>query len=123
MPMGAPGVPLAAAPPTQTFRLGLYTNDLRNGNWHPTSPTLLCGGKQDPTVFYDVNTSTMAKFWSAEVSAGLITVLDVNAAPTANDPFALIQGGFIASQPSVQNYHGAVAPFCALAARSFFANF
>jgi hypothetical protein len=123
MPMGAPGVPLAAAPPTQTFRLALYTNDLRNGNWHPTSPTLLCGGDQDPTVFFSVNTGTMQAFWSAEVAAHLITILDVNAAPTANDPFALIQGGFIASQPSVQNYHGAVAPFCALAARSFFANF
>jgi hypothetical protein len=145
MPMGTPGVPLAAAPPTQTFRLALYTNDLRNGNWAPASPTLLCGGDQDPTVFFSVNTGTMAAFWNAEVSAGLITVLDVNAAPTANDPFAQIQGGFIASQAAlfafyqtaaggglsaaaaaqqlVQGYHGAVAPFCAVAARAFFANF
>jgi hypothetical protein len=145
MPMGAPGVPLAAAPPTQTFRLALYTNDLRNGNWAPASPTLLCGGDQDPTVFFSVNTGTMAAFWNAEVSAGLITVLDVNAAPTPNDPFAQIQGGFIASQAAlfafyqtaaggglsaaaaaqqlVQGYHGAVAPFCAVAARAFFANF
>jgi hypothetical protein len=145
MPMGAPGVPLAAAAPTQTFRLALYTNDLRNGNWAPASPTLLCGGDQDPTVFFSVNTGTMAAFWNAEVSAGLITVLDVNAAPTPNDPFAQIQGGFIASQAAlfafyqtaaggglsaaaaaqqlVQGYHGAVAPFCAVAARAFFANF
>jgi hypothetical protein len=145
MPTGAPGVPLAAIAPTQTFRLALYTNDLRNGNWHPSSPTLLCGGDQDPTVFFSVNTGTMAAFWSAEVAAHLITVLDVNAAPTANDPFALIQGGFIASQAAllafyesaaggglapaaaeqqvVQGYHGNVAPFCAVAARSFFANF
>jgi acetyl esterase/lipase len=126
VPTPSAGVPLAAAPPTQTFRLALNTNDLRNGNWHPTSPTLLCGGKQDPTVFFDVNTSTMAAFWGAYVSAGLITVLDVNAAPTANDPFAPIQGAFIASQmgltpeQAVQGYHGAVAPFCALAASSFF---
>jgi Prolyl oligopeptidase family len=145
VPTPSAGVPLAAIPPTQTFRLALYTNDLRNGNWHPTSPTLLCGGDQDPTVFFSVNTGTMAAFWSAEVAAHLITVLDVNAAPTANDPFALIQGGFIASQAAllafyqtaagggltlaqaeqqvVQGYHGNVAPFCAVAARSFFANF
>jgi len=144
-PTGLPGLPLAAAPPAQTFRLGLYTNDLRNGNWHPTSPTLLCGGDQDPTVFFSVNTGTMATFWSSLVAAHLITILDVNAAPTANDPFAQIQGGFIASQTEllafyqsaaggsltlaqaeqqlVEGYHTAVAPFCALAARSFFANF
>jgi acetyl esterase/lipase len=145
VPTPSAGVLLAATAPTQTFRLALYTNDLRNGNWHPTSPTLLCGGDQDPTVFFSVNTGTMAAFWSAYVAAHLITVLDVNAAPTANDPFAPIQGGFIASQAAqlafyqtaagggltlgeaeqqlVQGYHGAVAPFCAVAARAFFANF
>jgi acetyl esterase/lipase len=144
VPTPSAGVLLAATAPTQTFRLALYTNDLRNGNWHPTSPTLLCGGDQDPTVFFSVNTGTMAAFWGA-LPAGLITVLDVNEAPTANDPFALIQGGFIASQAAllafyesaaggglapalaeqqvVQGYHGNVAPFCAVAARSFFANF
>ena len=92
LPTGTPGFPLAAAPPTQTFRLALYTNDLRNGKWAPSSPTLLCGGKQDPTVFFDANTSIMEAFWLAQVSAGLITILDVNAAPTPNDPFAQIQG-------------------------------
>ncbi len=144
-PTGLPGLPLAAAPPTQTFRLGLYTNDLRNGKWAPTSPTLLCGGDQDPTVFFSANTGVMATFWSSLVAAHLITILDVNAAPTANDPFAQIQGGFIASQTAllafyqsaaggsltlaqaeqqlVEGYHTAVAPFCAVAARSFFANF
>jgi hypothetical protein len=144
VPTPSAGVLLAATAPTQTFRLALYTNDLRNGNWHPTSPTLLCGGDQDPTVFFSVNTGTMAAFWGA-LPAGLITVLDVNATPTANDPFAPIQGGFIASQAAllafyesaaggglapalaeqqvVQGYHGNVAPFCAVAARSFFANF
>jgi hypothetical protein len=142
VPTPSAGVPLAAKPPTQTFRLALYTNDLRNGNWHPNSPTLLCGGGQDPTVFFDINTRTMAAFWSA-LPAGLVTVLDVNGAPSGL--FAPIQEAFVASQDSllafymsaagggltlgeaeqqlVQGYHGAVAPFCAVAARSFFANF
>src|SRR5882672_9296715 len=142
VPTPSAGVPLAAAPPTQTFRLALYTNDLRNGSWAPASPTLLCGGDLDPSVFFSVNTETMAAFWGA-LPAGLVTVLDVNGLPAG--PFAAIQAGFVASQDSllafylsaagggltlaqaelllVQGYHVAVAPFCALAARSFFAHF
>jgi poly(3-hydroxybutyrate) depolymerase len=142
-PTGLPGLPLAAAPPTQTFRLGLYTNDLRNGKWAPTSPTLLCGGDQDPTVFFSVNTQTMEAFWSSLVAAHLITILDVNGAPAG--PFAPIQEGFVASQDKllafymsaaggsltlaqaeqqlVEGYHTAVAPFCTVAARSFFSQF
>lgn len=143
VPKPAAGVPLAAAPPTQTLRKALYLNDLRNGNWAPMEPTLLCGGDQDPTVFFSVNTGTMAAFWSPEVAAGLITVLDVNATPAG--PFAPIQQGFQTSQAEllqfyesaaggglspaaaqqavVQGYHTNVAPFCALAARSFFSQF
>jgi poly(3-hydroxybutyrate) depolymerase len=134
-----PSAALAAAAPVQPFRLALYKNDLRNGGWAPSAPTLLCGGDQDPTVFFNVNTQTMAAFWNA-LPAGLITVLDVNAAPTG--PFAAIQAGFQASEAAqlaaalasglgqsaaqlqvAVNYHTDVAPFCALAARSFFSEF
>ena len=81
---------------------------------------------------------------AASPAAPLITVLDVNAAPSGG-PFAEIQAGFIASQAQllafyespaggglspaaaeqlvVQGYHTNVAPFCAVAARSFFNNF
>ncbi len=133
------GAPLAAAAPTQPLRLAFYKNDLRNGPWAPNSPTLLCGGLLDPTVFFPVNTGVMATFWS-QLPAGLITVLDVNATP--GGPFAALQTGFqeseaaqlayyesaaggslspaTAQQLIVQGYHGAVAPFCAAAARAFF---
>jgi hypothetical protein len=143
VPKPTAGVPLAAAAPTQTMRKGLYLNDMRNGSWAPMEPTLLCGGDQDPTVFFSVNTGTMAAFWGPEVAAGLITVLDVGA--KAAGPFAAIQTGFqnsqlallqfyesaaggglspaAAQQQLVEGYHGNVAPFCALAARSFFAQF
>ncbi|HEY6926426.1 MAG TPA: prolyl oligopeptidase family serine peptidase [Steroidobacteraceae bacterium] len=139
----AAGVPLAAHPPTQTLRKALYTNDMRNGPWGPMEPTLLCAGDQDPTVFFSVNTAVMAAFWAPEVQAGLVTVLDVNGTPAG--PFAPVQAGFQQSQAQllafyesaaggglspqaaqlqlVQAYHGNVAPFCALAARSFFAQF
>jgi hypothetical protein len=140
VPAPSAGVPLAAAAPTQPLRLAFYKNDLRNGSWAPSSPTLLCGGDQDPTVFYSVNTGTMAAFWSSLVQAGLITVLDVNGTPGGN--FAALQVGFQATQAAqllfyesaaggglspaaaqqliVEGYHGAVAPFCAAAARAFF---
>lgn len=143
VPTPTAGVPLAATAPTQTLRQALYVNDLRNGHWAPTAPTLLCGGDADPTVFFSVNTETMAAFWPAQVAAGLITVLDVNAEPAG--PFAKIQAGFSASQAAllayyqsadggglslpaaqaavIENYHTNVAPFCSLAARSFFSKF
>ncbi len=143
VPTPSAGVPLAAKPPAQTLRNALYVNDMRNGNWAPMEPTLLCGGDQDPTVFFSVNTGTMAAFWAPEVAAHVITVLDVSATPSG--PFAAIQAGFQASQAQqlqilesaaggglspaaaqqqlVQAYHGSVLPFCALAARSFFSQF
>jgi hypothetical protein len=138
------GAPLAAAAPTQPLRKAFYLNDMRNGGWVPGAPTLMCGGDQDPTVFYSVNTGTMAAFWGAlPLPTGLINVLDVNAPPSG--PYALVQGAFQTSQAAQlayyqtsaggglslaaaqlaieQNYHESVAPFCALAVRYFFANF
>ena len=134
------GVPLAAAVPTQPLRKAFNKNDLRNGAWSPKSPTLLCGGDGDPTVFFSVNTGTMAAFWSPLVQAGLITVLDVGGTPAP--PFAAIQTAFQGSQAAqlafyesaaggslspaaaeqliVEGYHSSVAPFCAAAARAFF---
>jgi hypothetical protein len=84
----------------------------------------------------------MEAYWSAQVAAGLVTVLDVGATPTSTTGFAPIQAAFLTSQAEllayyqtaaggglslaaataavVENYHTNVAPFCALAARSFF---
>jgi hypothetical protein len=139
-PPARAGVPLAASAPMQPLRLAFYKNDLRNGAWAPNSPTLLCGGDADPTVFFPANTGIMAAFWNPLVQAGLITVLDVNGTP--GGPFAPFQSGFQGSQAAqlafyesaaggslsptaaqqliVQGYHTAVAPFCSAAARAFF---
>jgi pimeloyl-ACP methyl ester carboxylesterase len=139
------GAALAAHAPVYPLRLALYKNDMRNGSWAPSSPTLLCGGEKDPTVFFSPDTLTMAAFWSG-LPPGLVTVLDVDPAAGPAGPFALIQAGFQASQTQefaflqsvaggglsataaeqvlLQNYHGSsVPPFCSLAARSFFSNF
>lgn len=142
LPVPASGVPLAATAPTQPLRNAFWKNDLRNGSWRPSAPVMMCGGGQDPTVYYSVNTGTMQAFW-ATLPAGLVRTLDVNAAPAGT--FALIQGAFqqsqaqtlaflqtaaggglsaaAAQQQLVVGYHSAVAPFCTLAARSFFAAF
>ena len=129
VPAPQAGVPLAAAP-ANTLRQDLKTNDLRN--WIPQSPMLLCGGDQDPTVFFNVNTGTMQAFWSA-LPAGLVTVLDVNGAVNNSSPFAPVQVAFqttlaalLASggqEAVVANYHTTVAPFCTVAARGFFSKF
>ncbi len=142
VPTLTPGVPVAKTKPMQGLRQDLWVNDLRNGAWAPMSPTLLCGGDQDPTVYFQLNTEVMAAYWSA-LPAGLVTVLDVNAAPAG--PFAPVQAGFqmsqaellaylqtpaggglspaAAEQALVQGYHTNVDPFCAAAARAFFSQF
>jgi hypothetical protein len=129
VPVPQAGVPLAAAP-ANTLRQDLKTNDLRN--WTPQKPMLLCGGDQDPTVFFSVNTGTMQAFWSV-LPAGLVTVLDVNGAVDINNPFAPLQiafqttlAGLLANggqEAVVENYHTTVAPFCTVAARGFFSQF
>jgi hypothetical protein len=141
--VGSPA--LAAVAPTYGLRLDLYNNDLRNGSWAPNSPTLLCGGENDPTIFFSVDTLTMEAFWSA-LPKGTITVLDVDPAAGPSGPFAAIQAGFQQSQVQLlaylqtpaggglsftdaqqtvaEEYHGtSVPPFCELAARTFFSQF
>jgi hypothetical protein len=141
VPTPQAGVPLAAVKPTQGLRQDFYVNDMRTG-WYPKVPTLLCGGDEDPTVFFSVNTLTMAAYWSA-LPAGAVTVLDVNATP--GGPFATLQAAFQASEAAelvylqtsagggltlsaaeaqvIEGYHSAVAPFCAAGARAFFSQF
>ncbi len=129
VPTPQAGVPLATSP-QNPLRIAFKMNDMRS--WIPHTPMLLCGGDQDPTVFFSVNTGTMQAFWSA-LPPGLITVLDVNAAVGANDPFAAVKLGFqqqlaallASGGPTavVQDYHSSVAPFCTIAARGYFAQF
>lgn len=117
-----------AATPTLGLRKDLATNDMRSGGWFPMEPMLLCGGDQDPTVFFQ-NTQIMAAEWTPYVSGGLVSLLDLNATPSG--PFAALQGGFQATYAqlvtsegataAIQAYHPTEAPFCMVAARGFFA--
>lgn len=134
-PVVGSGVP--AGNPANSLRQALKRNDLRD--WSPTAPVLLCGGNEDPTVFW-FNTTLMQNYWAGRVAApGSYTVLDVDSAATSPDPYASIKADFslakllVAATAVAQGardggaqavsdaYHSTlVPPFCLNAARSFF---
>ena len=125
-PMVTDGLP--AANPTNTLRVHLKGNDLRN--WTPTAPTLLCGGNSDPTVFF-FNTTLMQQYWAGHPPAAAPVILDIDSAVTAGDPYASLKTAFSTAKAAVlasggeaavlTDYHaGLVPPFCLSAVKSFF---
>lgn len=130
VPPQSPGVPLASAA-GNALRQDLQLNDMRS--WTPQMKMLLCGGHQDETAPYAVNTQAMATYWSAQVASGLVTVLDVDSTPAAGDPYAAIETAFeqqlaqnvaaSGSAAALSAYHATVIPYCEAAASQFFARF
>jgi hypothetical protein len=132
---GVMAAPDPATSPQFPLRKNFVTNDLRS--WVPKSPVLLCGGNNDPTVFYPINTGGMQAYWSQfPLPAGLVTVLDMDPATiSSSDPFAQLEGAFqqtiagigaaagtgaAAQSAELQAYHTTLAPFCTTASRDFF---
>jgi poly(3-hydroxybutyrate) depolymerase len=129
---------VAAASPGLALRQAISLNDLRS--WTPQAPTLLCGGDQDPTVFW-LNTQLMQDYLALHApTSTATTVLDLDAAATGSDPYASIKSQFedakqlLATAAVVQGatdagasavadaYHSTlVPPFCLAAVISFFA--
>ena len=75
------GNDLPATNPQNNLRKALKDNDLRG--YVPKMPTLICGGNQDPTVYYDINTGSMAKLLQTASTNNTavklnVTVLDVD---------------------------------------------
>ena len=64
-----------ATKPVHPLRAALWTNDLRS--FVPSSPMMLCGGHDDPEVWYSVNTYAMQQILNAQVPQ-LLTVVDVD---------------------------------------------
>jgi len=136
-PMLSTGV--AAAMPVLPWRKALKSNDLRN--WVPAAPVLLCGGSNDPTVFW-LNTQLMQGYWASRAPAlTSVGVLDLESAAPGGDPYGNLKIGFALAKALVaadavaqgatdggafavaEAYHTTlVAPFCAAAVKSFFAN-
>jgi Prolyl oligopeptidase family len=119
---------LPAQNPSNALRIQLKHNDQRD--WSPTAPMLLCGGSSDPEVFF-FNTTLMQDYWTTHPPAVAPYVLDVDSAPTANDPYASLQTAFAVAKNLVSvaggeaavlaDYHATlVPPFCVSAAKSFF---
>jgi len=136
----SPTTAMPAANPVNKIRVAAKANDLRGGWTGPATPTLLCGGNADPTVFYSVNTQLMATLWAPQVTARLVTVLDVDSdpgTPGATNPFYAAKAGFAQQKAALiasaganaatavtTAYHGSlVPPFCNAAARGFFSQF
>jgi acetyl esterase/lipase len=134
---GGAGDLMPAATPLLPFRQKLKLNDLRG--WAPAAPVLMCGGGNDPVVFFSVNTAVMAALWTPYVQAHLVTPLDLEVGLGPGDPFAAAEGGFAFAKQSIHDavitaggseaaaqqeitleYHTTVAPFCSAAARGFF---
>jgi len=88
-------------------------------------------------VFF-FNTQLMQAYWSKNAPSAPVTILDIAAAPTANDPYADEQDAFAAAVAAVElaaiadgatdgghaevlaYYHaGLVPPFCLAAVKSF----
>ena len=121
--------------PQHPLRMAGYRNDLLNQNWTPTQPMFLCGGGNDPTVFFDLNTNGAKTYFNSKgVPDSSVVVLDVDSAAGNNDPFAAAKTGFatafqqkVASSSltdAMKDYHGIlVPPFCNAAARGYFSSF
>ena len=119
---------LPPANPTNALRVELKANDLRN--WSPAAPTLLCGGSSDPTVFF-FNTTLMQDYWTAHPPPVPPVILDIDSAPTSNDPYASLKTAFSVAKSLLSAdggeaavldaYHATlVPPFCVSAVKSFF---
>lgn len=86
-PDGAVPQPTNLLPPVQEpampLRRALKLNDLRG--WTPKAPVMLCGGMNDPEVFYSVNTLTMKQLWSDKLASGRVQVVDADPSTNGNE--------------------------------------
>jgi hypothetical protein len=126
-----------ASTPALPLRQDLKLNDLRS--WTPLAPIMLCGGDQDPQVYYS-NTQLMQAYWAAYAPATTpISVLDLDATTPSTGVDGSLQADFQAAKQAVaaaavlqgatdggqtavfEAYHATlVAPFCLAAVIDFF---
>lgn len=114
-----------ALSPLNTLRQAFNKNDMRQPGWAPRAPLQLCGGINDPTVFF-TNTQTILTYW-AHLPAPPLTVSFINVDPGGTTPSNFYQSIFANSLLGIplttipQIYHTQlVPPVCMLASRNFF---
>jgi pimeloyl-ACP methyl ester carboxylesterase len=142
VPIASSDAPVAATS-SYGLREDLRINDMRyDETFSPASPTLLCGGNEDPTVYF-MNAQAMQTFWASfSLPAGVLTVLDLETGLGTGDPYAALEAAFATLKSETADaavtagatdggamavaeiYHGSlVPPFCTAAAKGFFDNF
>ena len=120
---------------TSNFRKALQTNTLLG--WTPKAPVAMCGGANDPTVFFFNTTQAQADFASRGKQYPAFNLeSQASLAPLGTTTAATLYGGFqqakagvsaaagggTAGAAAVQGaYHGTlVPPFCSAIARGYF---
>ncbi|RZS56799.1 alpha/beta hydrolase family protein [Sphaerotilus mobilis] len=132
----ATGSSPATCTPAHPLRVAAKANDLRTG-WQAgylTFPIFMCGGADDPTVYYSNTERTQAYFLGLGMPAQFVRALDLKVAQTG-DSTAITnlkaafqaritriatEAGANALAAVAQNYHATVAPFCSAATAGFF---
>jgi hypothetical protein len=112
--------------PTTTFRAALQTNTVLG--WNPKAPMALCGGKDDPTVYFSNAVDAQADFASRAISMPLWDLEVKSSLPTGKTYTAVYEAFQLAKLQAGSDvqmtYHGLlVPPFCMALTRGFFATF
>ncbi|MGA0612266.1 alpha/beta hydrolase family protein [Caldimonas sp. KR1-144] len=119
---------------TSNFRAALKTNTLAGTDgpggsaigWKPAHPVALCGGAQDPTVYWSINAPVAQGVFAAQGVAVPAFDLETRASLPAGAVGDAIYGGFQQSKAAAgtnaqAQYHGTlVPPFCSALVRGFF---
>ncbi|WP_127999341.1 alpha/beta hydrolase family protein [Piscinibacter defluvii] len=110
---------------TSAFREATVTNTLLG--WTPTRPMAMCGGAQDPTIFFSVNTTAAQADFASRGAQVPAFDLENRATLPAGATGDLLFGAFqqqkaAAGANATALYHGTlVPPFCIALSRGFFA--
>jgi hypothetical protein len=123
--------------PANQLRANLIVNDLTastspvGATSNPVGATMLCGGSNDPTVYYATNTGTLLALpaWTG-APTGVVTVVNMDltgVTPNPADPFLTLKQSFTSKNPTsaadyASTYHANLVPYCVRAARSYFSN-
>jgi Prolyl oligopeptidase family len=118
---------------TDSFRAGYATSKYRAAlqrnsliDWTPRRPMAMCGGGQDPVVFWALNTPVAQAAFASRSAAVPAFNLEDRATLPAGAVGDAIYGGFQARKAAlgdeaVGQYHGGIVPpFCTAVVRGFF---
>jgi hypothetical protein len=116
-----------------SFRAGYATSNYRKAlerntllDWTPRRPMALCGGAQDPVVFFAVNTPVAQAAFGSRNALVPVFNLEARSSLPAGPLGDAIYGGFQGQKTAlgaaaVGQYHGGlVPPFCTAVVRGYF---